>query len=466
MTKYDVCVIGSGPGGYVSAIRAAQLGLKTACVEKYPTLGGTCLNVGCIPSKALLHSSELFHEASEGMADHGVIAKSVALDLERMMKRKQDVVESLTGGVAGLLKKNKVTRLQGTGKLLGNGKVQIDGDDGQQTIEAKHIILATGSKPIELPFLKYNDKTVVHSTGALCFEKVPKKLVVIGGGVIGLELGSVWQRLGSQVTIIEFMDRLLPPMDPDVGREMKKVLSRSGMKIHLKTKVTGAEVEDDQVKLTAEDKKGNELTFEADRVLVAVGRRPYTDGLNVEAAGVELDDRGRVKIDDHFQTSAKGIYAIGDVVRGAMLAHKAEDEGIACAERIAGKAGHVNYDAIPNIVYTWPEVASVGKHEAEIKEAGTPYKVGKFSFKASPRARCMAASAFGFVKIIAHEETDRLLGVHIVGPSASELIQEAATAIEYMGSAEDLARTCHGHPTLSEAVKEAALDVDDRAIQA
>ncbi len=463
MEQFDVVVIGSGPGGYVAAIRAAQLGLKTACVEKYPTLGGTCLNVGCIPSKALLQSSELYHAACEELDNHGVELPEVKLNLGKMMARKRKVVDTLTGGVDGLLKKNKVTRFHGLGKLLGEGKVEIAGDDGVQTIAAEHIVIATGSKPAALPFMPFDDEYVVHSTGALSFDKPPKKLLVIGGGVIGLEMGSVWRRLGTEVIVVEFLDRVLPPMDGAVSREMKKTLSRQGFKFHLSTGVTAAEVKDGQLHVQAKDKKGKTLSFVVDKALVAVGRRPYTDGLGAEEAGVALDDHGRVVIDDHFRATAKGVYAIGDVVRGLMLAHKAEDEGVAVAEIIAGKPGHVNYAAIPNIVYTWPEVASVGQTEEEVKQAGVPYRVGQVSFRSNARARCMDAIG-GFVKIIAHEETDRILGVHIVGANASELIQEAVLAIEYQASAEDLARTVHGHPALCETVKEAALAVDNRAI--
>lgn len=461
--SFDVIVIGSGPGGYVCAIRAAQLGLKTACIEKYATFGGTCLNVGCIPSKALLQSSEHFHQAQHELANHGVDISEVKLNLGQMMDRKDKVVSSLTSGVAGLLKKNKVTQYHGIGSVLGEGKVSITSDKGEsEVIEGKHIILATGSKPVELPFLPFGDR-IVSSTGALSFDRVPEHLVVVGGGVIGLELGSVWMRLGAKVTVVEFMDRILPPMDAAVSREMKRVLGRQGMKFHLKTKVTGAEVKGDSVLLTAEDSKGKTLELEADRVLVSVGRKPFTTGLGLENAGVALDERGRVNTDDHFRTNIPGIYAIGDVREGAMLAHKAEEEGVALAEMIAGKPGHVNYEVIPNIVYTWPEVASVGKTEEELNAAGIPFKVGKFSNKANARARCID-STDGFAKILAHAETDRILGAHLVGPNASELIQEIVAIMEFSGSSEDLARTVHGHPTLSESVKEAALDVDKRAI--
>jgi len=457
---FDVVIIGAGPGGYVAAIRAAQLGFKTACVEKYATLGGTCLNVGCIPSKALLHSSELYHQARSTMANHGVVCSDVSLDLGKMLARKNDVVDNLTKGVSGLLKKNKITEIHGTAKLLGNGKVEVSGEE-TQTITGKHIILATGSKPVQLPFLKFDKKDIISSTEALSLDTVPQHMVVVGGGVIGLELGSVWMRLGAKVTVVEFLDRILPPMDSAVSKEMKRILARQGMKFHLSTKVTAAERSGDKIILTAVDKKDKELKFEADKVLVCVGRKPYTEGLGLEDIGVTCDKAGRIEIDSHFQTNIPGVYAIGDVVAGPMLAHKAEEEGVALAEILAGKAGHVNYETVPNVVYTWPEVGAVGKTEEELK--GTPLRIGKFSFKANSRGRCTGEND-GMVKVIAHAETDRLLGVHIVGPTASELVQEAVAVMEFMGSAEDLARTFHGHPTLSEAVKEAALDVDKRAI--
>ncbi|CAM2065466.1 dihydrolipoyl dehydrogenase [Sulfidibacter corallicola] len=461
--QFDVIIIGSGPGGYVCAIRAAQLGFKTACIEKYDTLGGTCLNVGCIPSKALLQSSEHYHQAAHKFANHGIEFGDLKLNLDKMLERKDKVVSTLTTGIAGLFKKNKITRFIGHGKLLGDGQVEIAGSE-TQVIAGKHIIIATGSKPVELPFLKYDKQDIVSSTGALAFDKVPEHLVVVGGGVIGLELGSVWKRLGAAVTVVEFMDRILPPMDKDVSKEMKKVLSRQGMKFHLSTGVTGAEKQaDGKWLIKGKDKKDKELTFEADKVLVSVGRRPYTEGLGLETAGVKVGDRGFIEVDDHYRTNVEGIYAIGDVVGGLMLAHKAEEEGVALAETLAGKAGHVNYEVVPNVVYTWPEVAAIGKTEEELVEAGIAYNVGKFSFKASSRARCMDESE-GFVKVLACKETDRMLGVHMVGPTVSELIQEAVAIMEFMGSAEDMARTVHGHPTLSETVKEAALAVDNRPI--
>lgn len=461
---FDVIVIGSGPGGYVCAIKAAQLGLKTAIIEKYSTLGGTCLNVGCIPSKALLQSSEHFHQATSKFKDHGIDVSEVKLNLPQMMKRKADVVSTLTGGIAGLMKKNKITHYEGVGKMQGDQKVTIEKADGQsETISGKHIVIATGSKPVELPFLKFDDERVVSSTGALAFDEVPKHLVVIGGGVIGLEMGSVWARLGAKVTVVEFMDRILPPMDKAVSKEMQKVLKRQGLTFHTSTGVKSAEIKDGMVHLKAETTKGKAVEFEADRVLVAVGRRPYTDGLGLDKAGVETDDKGRVVVDDHLRTNVKGVYAIGDVTRGMMLAHKAEEEGVALAEMLAGKSGHVNYDAIPNIVYTWPEVASVGKTEDEIKDAGIPYNVGQFQLKANSRARCMDMTD-GIIKVIAHKETDRLLGVHIVAANASELIQEAVMVVEFEGSAEDIARSVHGHPTISEALKEAAMAVDSQPL--
>ena len=460
--EFDVIVIGSGPGGYVSAIRAAQLGLKTAVIEKYPTYGGTCLNVGCIPSKAMLQSSEKYHDAEKSFAKHGIQVGDLKLDLTTMLDRKTKVVKGLTDGIAFLFKKNKITPFTGTGKLLGNGKVEVSGEE-TQVLTGKHIILATGSKPVELPFLPFGEH-IVNSTGALAFDTVPEHLLVVGGGVIGLELGSVWARLGAKVRVVEFLDRILPPMDKAVSKEMKKVLTRQGMKFHLNTGVTGAEVKDGKVHVTARDKKGKELSFEVDKVLVSVGRKPYTEDLGLEQAGIATDKHGFIQVDKHWATGTDGIYAIGDVIGGLMLAHKAEDEGIALAEQLAGQAGHLNYDAIPNIVYTWPEVGCVGKTEEELKEAGIPYKTGQFPFRANSRARC-ADQTDGFVKMLAHAETDRVLGVHIVAANASEIIAEAVLAMEYSASAEDVARTVHGHPTLSEAVRQAALGVADRIIQ-
>jgi dihydrolipoamide dehydrogenase len=462
---YDLVVIGSGPGGYVCAIRAAQLGLKTAIVEKSATFGGTCANVGCIPSKALLHASELYHEAAHGFTAFG-IEVSPKLDLPRMMKHKQDTVEANVTGVAFLLKKNKVDTHRGLGSIPAAGQVRVTAADGMTTdLATKAIVIATGSEVAALPGVTIDEKKVVSSTGALTLESVPEKLVVIGAGVIGLELGSVWKRLGADVTVIEYLDRILPGMDGEVARQFQRLLEKQGFKFHLASKVTKV----------VSDKSGSTVHFEpvaggaaqelfADIVLVATGRRPNTDGLGLEQLGVVME-RGRVVIDGHFATNIPGIYAIGDVVRGPMLAHKAEDEGIAIAEILAGQAGHVNYDVIPGVVYTFPEVASVGKTEDELKQAGVAYKSGKFNFSANGRARANRTTD-GFVKVLADAETDRVLGVHIVGAGAGDLIHEAAVLMEFGGSSEDLARTCHAHPTMSEAVKEAAMAVDKRAVHA
>lgn len=460
--SYDVVVIGGGPGGYIAAIRASQLGLKTACIESRGTLGGTCLNVGCIPSKALLESSEIFVKVQD--ASHwGIKVSGAKVDLPAMLQRKDGIVSQLTRGVEGLFKKNKVTYYKGFGSFRSKNEIDIKAIDGKDvTIKTQNTIIATGSAPIEIPIAKFDEKVVVSSTGALSFEKIPKHLIVIGGGVIGLELGSVWKRLGAEVTVIEAMPEILYTMDETVRREMRKVLEKQGIKFHTDTKVTNVANDKKKAVVTAEH-KGENIELEADRVLVAVGRRAYTDGLNVEAAGVKVDERGRVEIDGHFRTSASNIYAIGDVVKGPMLAHKAEDEGVACAEIIAGKPGHVNYEAIPSVVYTWPEVASVGAPEQELKDKGIKYKVGKIPFMANGRAKC-AGHTDGFVKIIADATTDRVLGAHIVGPNASELIAELAVAIEFKTSAEDIARSTHAHPTLAETVKEAALAVDKRTL--
>ena len=457
---FDVVVIGSGPGGYVCAIRAAQLGLKVACVEKRATLGGTCLNIGCIPSKALLHSSEAFAEASHGFAEQGIIVEGIRLDLARMQARKAEVVSANVRGVEFLFKKNKITWLKGTGRILGAGRVAVDGTE----YTARHIVIATGSESMPLAGVEVDERRIVTSTGALELEQVPGHLVVIGGGVIGLELGSVWHRLGAQVTVIEFLDRLIPGNDGEVARQFERILARQGLKFRLSSKVTGARVGDDGVTLTVEPAAGGpaaEVT--ADVVLLAIGRRPFAEGLGLAEAGVALDERGRVKTDGHFATNVPGIYAIGDVIAGPMLAHKAEDEGVALAEQLVGKAGHVNYGAIPAVVYTWPEVAGVGRTEEQLKAAGVDYRVGKFPFTANGRARAIGCTE-GFVKILADRATDRLLGCHIIGPDAGTLIAEIATAIEFGASSEDVARICHAHPSLNEAVKEAALAVDNRAI--
>ena len=457
---FDVIVIGSGPGGYVCAIRAAQLGMKVACVEKRATLGGTCLNIGCIPSKALLQSSENFYAATHALADHGVIVEGVKFDLARMQARKDEVVTANVRGVEFLFKKNKVTWLHGSGRIAGPGQVDVDGT----IYETKHIVIATGSESVPLPGVEVDEKTIVSSTGALELDSVPKHLVVIGGGYIGLELGSVWRRLGAEVTVVEFLDRLVPTMDGEIAKQFQRILGKLGIKFRLGTKVTGAVASETGVTLTLEPAKGGASeTLEADVVLVAIGRRAFTEGLGLQEAGVALDERGRVVVDEHWATNVPGVFAIGDVIAGPMLAHKAEEEGIALAERLAGQAGHVNYDVIPGIVYTWPEVASVGRTEEELKAAGVEYKVGKFPFTANGRARAMGDTD-GFVKILADAHTDRVLGAHILGPDAGTLIAELATAMEFGASAEDVARTCHAHPTLNEAVKEAALAVEGRAL--
>ena len=458
--SFDVIVIGAGPGGYVCAIRAAQLGMKVACVEKRATLGGTCLNVGCIPSKALLHSSESFEEATHGFSDHGIVVGGVSLDLARMQARKGEVVGANVKGVEFLFRTNKVTWLKGTGRIVAAGQVDVDGT----AYIAKHIVIATGSESMPLPGVTVDEKRIVTSTGALELDTVPAHMVVIGAGVIGLELGSVWRRLGAAVTVIEYLDRIVPTLDAEVATAFQRVLAKQGMTFRLGAKVTGAVVAEDGVTLTVEPAKGGAATeVKADVVLLAIGRRPFTAGLGLEAAGVALDERRRVKTDAHFATNVPGIYAIGDAIAGPMLAHKAEDEGVALAERLAGQAGHVNYDVIPSVVYTHPEVAAVGRTEEELKAAGIAYTVGKFPFLANGRARAMG-STDGFVKLLADKTTDKLLGAHILGPDAGTLIAELALAMEFGASAEDVARTCHAHPSLNEAVKEAALAVDGRAL--
>jgi dihydrolipoamide dehydrogenase len=462
--SYDLIVIGSGPGGYVCAVRAAQLGLKTAIVEKEKTLGGTCLNIGCIPSKALLQASEHFEEAAHGLASFGVIVSEPKLDHKALMKHKDDTVAANVNGVAFLMKKNKVDVHTGVGSIAGPGKVVVTPAKGEaQTLETKAIVIATGSAPAMLPGVVVDETKVVTSTGALSLEKVPEKLVVIGAGIIGLELGSVWGRLGAKVEVIEFLDRILPGMDGEVAKQMQRALQKQGFAFHLSHKVSKVETGKGASKVFFEPVAGGEAkTIEADIVLVATGRRPNTEGLGLDAAKIATD-KGRVVIDDHFKTNVAGIYAIGDVVRGPMLAHKAEDEGVAVAESIAGKAGHVNYDVIPGVVYTQPEVAAVGKTEEELKEAGVAYNVGKFPFTANGRARAMRHTD-GFVKFLADKTTDKVLGAHIVGFAAGEMIHEIAVLMEFGGSSEDLARTCHAHPTLSEAVKEAAMGVEKRSI--
>jgi dihydrolipoamide dehydrogenase len=459
---YDVVIIGAGPGGYVAAIRAAQLGLKTACVESRGSLGGTCLNIGCIPSKALLQSSHKFAEAGRELAEHGVRVGEVELDLAAMMSRKDKVVTTLTRGVEFLFRKNKIDWLKGKGRIAAPGRVVVTGaDGGPQEIEATSIIIASGSESTVLPGIEIDETRIVTSTGALMLERVPDRLVVIGGGYIGLELGSVWQRLGAKVTVVEVLDHIIPNMDRELGTALQRVLARSGIEFKLATKVAG--VQRGQEELTLQLKGPEQQSLAADVVLVSVGRRPYTEGLDLEAVGVARDEHGRITVDDGFATNIPGIYAIGDVIRGPMLAHKAMDEGIALAERLAGQKTSVDYDAIPAVVYTWPEVASVGRTEEELKAVGVSYRIGKFPFTANPRARTNGYTE-GFVKILAESETDRVLGVHIIGPDAGTLIAEAVLAKEFGASAEDIARTCHAHPTLSEALKEAALAVDGRAI--
>ncbi|MDG1438252.1 MAG: dihydrolipoyl dehydrogenase [Emcibacteraceae bacterium] len=456
--NYDVVVIGGGPGGYVAAIKAAQLGLKVACVEMRGSLGGTCLNVGCIPSKALLHASELFDEANGGMEKFGISTGKVAIDVSKLMDHKDGIVTDLTNGIAYLFKKNKVDYVEGRGKVAAAGKVDVElNAGGSQTLNTKNIVIATGSEVAPLPGIEIDEKIVVSSTGAIALPKVPKHMVVIGGGVIGLELGSVWKRLGADVTVVEFMDRITPEMDGEVSKTFARILKKQGFKFKLKSKVTGVKTTKTGATVTVEPAKGGKAeTIKADSVLVAVGRRAYTDGLGLAEAGVNVNDRGQVDINDHFETNVKGVYAIGDVVRGAMLAHKAEDEGVAVAEIIAGYAGHVNYDAIPGVIYTMPEVASVGKTEEQLKEAGTAYNAGKFPFTANSRAKANSQTD-GFVKVLACASTDLILGAHIIGADAGNMIAELTLAIEKGITAEDVAYTCHAHPTESEATKEAAM---------
>lgn len=464
--QFDLTIIGSGPGGYVCAIRAAQLGLKVAVVEKWATLGGTCLNIGCIPSKALLHASELFEEAGHGFKQLGIDIPAPQLNLRQMMAHKADVVASNVGGVDYLFKKNKITVFRGIGSIAAPGKVLVTPQSGGQTeVLTKNIVIATGSVSASLPGIEIDEKQVVTSTGALTLESVPRRMIVIGAGVIGLELGSVWMRLGAQVTVVEYLDRILPGMDSEVARQFQRMLQKQGMEFKLSSKVAGIDkAEDGSLKLRVEPAKGGETeTLDADVALVAIGRKPFTEGLGLELAGVALDERGRVRVDAHYKSSVDGIYAIGDVIVGPMLAHKAEDEGIAIAEILSGQAGHVNYNAMPAVVYTNPEVASVGKTEDELKAEGIEYKIGKFPFTANGRAKAMVATQ-GFVKILADVETDRVLGAHIVGKNAGEMIHELVTLMEFSGAAEDLARTTHAHPTLSEAVREAALSLGDGAI--
>ena len=462
--SYDLIIIGSGPGGYVCAIRAAQLGLKTAIIEKRKTFGGTCLNIGCIPSKALLHASDMFEEAGHGFEALGIKIGTPKLDLPAMMKHKDDTVAANVQGVAFLLKKNKVDSFIGTGSIAAPGKVLVTAADGTtQTLETTNIVIATGSDSTPLPGVTIDEKTIVTSTGALTLEKVPERMLIVGAGVIGLELGSVWRRLGTEVTVVEYLDRILPGMDDEIAKQFQRILAKQGVTFHLGSKVTKVETGKKGATVTVEPAAGGALkSIETDIVLVAIGRRPYTEGLGLEAAGVALE-RGKIVIDAHFRSNVAGIYALGDVVRGPMLAHKAEDEGLAVAEIIAGKAGHVNYENIPGVVYTMPEIASIGKTEEELKAADIAYAVGKFPFTANGRARA-TRHMDGFVKVLADAATDRVLGAHIIGAGAGDLIHEVAVLMEFGGSSEDLARTCHAHPTMSEAVKEAAMGVEKRAI--
>ena len=460
-TQYGLVVIGGGPGGYVAAIRAAQLGMKVACIEKRGTLGGTCLNVGCIPSKALLQSSEKYAEAQHSLASHGIKLGKVGLDLKTMMSRKDKVVGDLTGGIEFLFKKNKVDYLKGVGRIKAPGEVTLD---GKKSVKGTHILIATGSESTPLSGVEVDEKQIVTSTGALSLAKVPKRLTVIGAGVIGLELGSVWSRLGAKVTVIEFLDRILPGMDGELAKQAQRVLAKQGLTFKLSSKVVSAKTTKSGVTLAVEPVEGGKKeTVASDIVLLAVGRRPYTEGLGLEEVGVQVDRNGIIQVDGAFQTNVPGIFAIGDCVPGPMLAHKAEDEGMVCVEMMAGQAGHIDYDLVPGVVYTWPEIAGVGKTEEELKETATDYRVGKFPFTANSRARANADTD-GLVKILADAKTDRVLGVHILGPLAGDLLAEAVLAMEFGASAEDIARTCHAHPAMGEAVKEAALAVHGRPI--
>jgi dihydrolipoamide dehydrogenase len=463
---YDLIVIGSGPGGYVCAIRAAQLGMKTAVIEKWATFGGTCLNIGCIPSKAMLNASELYEEAEHKFAGMGIKVGTPAIDLAAMLKYKQGAVDSNVKGVDYLFKKNKIETFHGAGRVAGRGKVEVKNADGKaQVLETKNIVIATGSDAARLNGIDFDEKRIVSSTGALELPAVPNKLLIVGAGIIGLELGSVWRRLGAEVTIVEFLDHILPGIDSEVAKQFHRILQKQGIAVRLSSKVAGIDSSGKVLKVKVEPAAGGGAaeTLDADVVLVAIGRVPYTEGLGLEALGVKKDNRGRILVDPHFRSNVEGVYAIGDVIAGPMLAHKAEEEGVAVAEILAGQAGHVNYDVIPNVVYTYPEIASVGKTEEELKAAGIAYNVGKFPFTANPRAKINLTTE-GFVKILADAKTDRVLGVHILGPDAGNMIGEAAVAMEFGASSEDIARTCHAHPTLSEAIKEAALAVAKRAI--
>jgi dihydrolipoamide dehydrogenase len=464
--QYDVTVIGGGPGGYVAAIRCAQLGLKTAIVEKYSTFGGTCLNVGCIPSKALLDSSEHYYNASHTFKTHGINLENLSVDLPQMIKRKDEVVEQTTGGITFLMKKNKITTYQGVGSFVDKNTIKVAKTaGGEETITTKNVIIATGSKPTALPFLPIDKKRIITSTEALNLQEVPKHLIVIGGGVIGLELGSVYARLGAKVTVVEFLDGIIPTMDKTLSKELQKSLAKLGFDFKFKHKVIGATVEGDKVTVTAEDAKGEKVSIEGDYCIVAVGRTAYTEGLGLDKIGIQVEERGRkIPVNDHLETSVKGIYAIGDVIKGAMLAHKAEEEGVYVAETIAGQKPHINYNLIPGVVYTWPEVASVGYTEEQLKEQGVKYKSGSFPFKASGRARA-SMDIDGLVKVLADAQTDEILGVHMIGPRVADMIAEAVVAMEFRASAEDIGRICHAHPTFTESFKEAALAAtDNRAL--
>ncbi len=462
---YDLIVIGSGPGGYVAAIRAAQLGMKTAIIEKYPTLGGTCLNVGCIPSKALLDSSEHFHNAAHTFKTHGINLSNLKVDLKQMVLRKDDVVKQNVEGISFLMKKNKIDVHQGLGSFVNKTTVKVTKDDGSsEEIQGKNIIIATGSKPASLPFIKLDKDRVITSTEALTLQEIPKHMIVIGGGVIGLELGSVYARMGAEVSVVEYMDSLIPAMDRTMGKELQKSLKKIGFEFYLKHKVTGVDKKGKEVTVKAENSKGEILELKGDYVLVSIGRKPYTEGLNAEAAGVKISERGLVEVDDHLRTDVPNIYAIGDVIKGAMLAHKAEEEGVLVAEQLAGQKPHINYNLIPGVVYTWPEVAAVGFTEEQLKEKGIKYKTGKFPFAASGRARA-SMDTDGLVKVLADAKTDEILGVHMIGPRTADMIAEAVVAMEYRASAEDIARMSHAHPTYTEAFKEACMAAtDNRAL--
>ncbi len=461
MSSYDVAIIGSGPGGYVAAIRCAQLGFKTALIEKYSTLGGTCLNVGCIPSKALLDSSEHFHNAKNNFSTHGIGLDNLTADIQQMVKRKEEVINQTCNGIKFLMDKNKVTVLHGTGSFISPTKLSVKGESGiEEIIEAKYSIIATGSKPNFFPGMEPDKKRIITSTEALKMNEIPKKMLVIGGGVIGLELGSVFGRLGTEIEVIEFADSIIPTMDKSLGKELAKVLKKEGFKFHLQHQVKSVVNNGENVTLTALNKKGEEVKFEADYCLVAVGRKAFTSGLGLENIGLNINSRGQIEVNDHLQTSIPNIYAIGDVIKGAMLAHKAEEEGVYVAELIAGQKPHINYNLIPGVVYTWPEVAAVGKTEEELKTLNIEYKVGNFPIKALGRARASMDTA-GFIKVLADKTTDEVLGVHMIAPRAADLIMEAVVAMEYRASAEDISRICHPHPTYSEGMKEAALDATD-----